>query len=184
MKPLSKVWWLLGGLVLAGVMFTFWDYRNYQKIETINYGHGPGEKAVTWKIDQLYQNEAAKVRIKYPIELKIINSDIVGFEGEGVKISLKVKPATGMLKDWEDKEIAGLAKNEQMYGERSYENTERVNMTVINLQRFEGDKTYMVSRYLAMKYNRLYTLEFVTELGNWQKNEGNFKEMARSLVLL
>ena len=183
MNRLNKKWILIGGLVLAGVLFTFWDYRNYRKIETENYGHGPGAKIVTWKIDRLFQNEIAGVRIKYPEELKLDEKKMI-FTGEGVTVSLKVQEEKGSLKDWEDKEIAGLAKNEQMYGERSSENTERVNMTVINLQRFEGDKTFMVSRYLAKKNNKLCILEFTTDLADWEKNEGNFKEMARTLVLL
>jgi len=179
----------VGILVLAGMLFTFWDYYKYWKIENSNYGHGPGQAAATWNLDQLYQNELVKIRIKYPKDLEaktqgLKDTETVEFNNGEVSVSVRARNETGTLKDLEDKEIANLAKNEQMYGERSYENTERVNMTVINFQRFVGDKTYMVSRYLAKKGDKLFVVEFSTELINWQKNQPNFREMARTLVLL
>lgn len=170
MNQLSKRWIGVGFLVLTGVLFTIWDYAKYRKVETENYGHGPNDKLVSWKLEKLVQTE--DYRIKYPEDL------------QDVRVSVRVRNEKGSLKDLEDKEIAGLAKNEQMYGERSYENTERINMTVIRFQRFEGDKTYMVSRYLAKKNDKLFVLEFVTGLDSWQRMEGNIREMARSLVLL
>lgn len=166
----NKWWVLIGGLVIVGVLFTFWDYYNYHKIETQNYGHGPGDKVVTWKLDKLVQTK--DYRLKYPEDL------------QGVTVNIKITSAVGSLVNWENKEIAGLAENEQMYGERTYENTDRINMTVIRFQRFAGDQTYMVSRYLAKKNDKLFTLEFVTSLEDWQSMEGNITVMARTLVLL
>ena len=184
MNLLTKKWLLVWGLVLFGIMFTFWDYRNYRKIETENYGHGPGDQLVSWEVDQLYQDEIRRFRIKYPKELKLDEKNLT-FSNNEVSANVSVREKTnGTLKDWEDKEIASFAKNEQMYGERSYENTERTNMTVINFQRFEGDQTKMISVYLAKKEDRLYKFIFETDLANWQKNQGNFKLMARTLVLL
>lgn len=189
MNRLNKKWVLVWLLILGGVFITVWDYLAYRKIETQNYGHGPGEAKVTWQLDRLYQDSENRFRLKYADNMRIVEdvSGQIAVEYDALDVQIRVKVltgATGTLKDWEDKEIADLQANERMYGERSYENTERTNMTLVRFQRFEEEKTTMVSRYLAKKSETLFVLEFVTDLDKWQINEGNIKEMARSLVLL
>jgi len=51
-------------LLAVGLGFSVWDYKNWRKEETKNFGHGPGDASVT--LTQIYQNDEWGVRLKYP----------------------------------------------------------------------------------------------------------------------
>src|SRR3989344_2202497 len=63
----------VGALIVGGMIFTVWDWRQWRIAETKNYGQGweaNKEIAPAQKLDGVYTDKLGKFRIKYPADWK------------------------------------------------------------------------------------------------------------------
>lgn len=183
----KKKWQIIGlGVFLAVLgIKSVWDWRVWRIEETKNYGHGPGELKPTWQMTQNWQNDIYKIRIKYPKGWSVEegNGQVVKFSDGTETAVIKSVRVFGNLKDQEDMLIKNAGSDERLYGERQYLNTDKTSMTILTWQKFSAGETVMIQKYLAKKGDNLVTVEFFSSLADWRKNEPNFKEMAKTLVL-
>jgi len=184
------VWGVIGVWLVVGVGVSIWDYRNWRQEETKNYGHGPDVEKATWKLTRIYQNNLAKIRIRYPEGWEVVTAPGDGVVAEfslreqSKKISIEVRKAEGSLTEWENKFLQETDPGERPYGDRQVVNTDRGSMTILTWQRFAGSQTFMRQWGVVKKGELLVVVKFDSGLVDFKIDEVNFREMIISLVLL
>ena len=193
------VWGVIGVWLLTGVGVSIWDYRNWRYEETKNYGHGPDVEKATWRLTRIYQNNLAKIRIRYPEGWEVVTAsafideariewpgdgEVVEFRNKNLNVRVSVSKAEGSLTEWENKFLQEADPGERPYGDRQVVNTDRGSMTILTWQRFAGSQTFMRQWGVAKKGELLVVVKFDSGLVDFKIDEVNFREMIISLVLL
>jgi hypothetical protein len=196
---MKAIWVVIGVGILAGVVVTIGDYRTWRYEETKNYGHGPDVEKATWKLTQIYQNNRAKIRIRYPEgwmaetagafrnEQQINwpgDGEVVEFRNKNSGVKVSVRKTEGSLTDWENKFLQAADPAERPYGDRQVINTDKGSYTILTWQRFAGNDTYVKQTGLAKKGELLVVVEMESSLFDFKIDEVNFREMMKSLVML
>lgn len=166
----------LGVLVVGGMVFTVWDYRQWKTEETKNYGHGWEANigvAPAQKLGGIYTNGVLKFRIKYPQD----------WEAKGMTFSEpfgRARVTVTVVKDTRDLPVIADEAAGGVTQDRGYVNTDSASLVVLT---WEGTgETKQLA--LAKKENRLYKIEITCESGIWKAWSATFEEIYRSLVLL
>lgn len=175
-------------LLIAGVIFTLWDYKNWRREETRLYGLGkPVEVGYSPAADlgETFTNSVAGVRIKYPKDWKIRSNPELEKEGAhlsgnkievlemssgGVTVTVSVQEVKQDLPVIADKMAAGIVK------ERDYITSATAAWTILTW----SDKQIA----LAKKDNRLYVVEATFEKSAWKQFSKTFEEIYRQAVLI
>lgn len=197
----KMVWAVLGVWLAAGVGVSVWDYRSWQYEETKNYGHGPDVEKATWKLIPIYQNNPARLRIRYPegwtaeTAPAFRDEKQINWPGDGIvaefslreqskNITISERKAEGSLTDWENKFLQAANPAERSYGDRRVVNTDRGSYSILAWQKISGNETTMRQTGLAKKGELLVIVEMKSGLVDFKIDEVNFLEMMKSLVLL
>ncbi len=166
----------LGVLIIGGMVFTVWDYRQWKIEETKNYGQGREANrgvAPARKLGGVYTNRILRFRIKYPRD----------WEERGMTFSEpfgRVKMVVTVVNDPRDLPVIADEAAVGVTQEREYFNTESVSLVILTWEK--ADEVEQVA--LAKRENRLYRIEITCGNGVWKAWSATFGEIYRSLVLL
>lgn len=187
--------------MVAGMVFSVADYKKWRRAETENYGHGPGEIRPKLVLGELYQNDVAGIRMRYPsgwrtftyenyrnqggeIVKKISTPEVVRFfdpkrEGGSFNLEVAVRKGSRNLMDEVDLVIAGeKAKGWTVVGQRRYWQAGEIPVT--------GLLTEMAERMTwwgwAQKGDRLIQMNWEGDKTEVGENEGTFKGVWESTV--
>ncbi|HBC73123.1 hypothetical protein A2379_00030 [Candidatus Amesbacteria bacterium RIFOXYB1_FULL_47_13] len=191
---------VLGILLIAGMVFTVWDYRDWKWEETRKYGHGYEDQlAPAVALTRTYQNDLVRVRLKYPEEWEIneISNSALTFEemvkegGRVVvaqwpgKMTLSIEKTTRGLPDIADEEVRLLNKaGVNLSKEREYISTQETNMTVLTWEKPNAVRQQeVIQRGLAEKKGRLAVAEAKVSQADWLKWGKTFWEIYRSIII-
>lgn len=177
----------LGALIIGGMIFTVWDYRNWRWEEMHLYGLGkPVEVGYSPAADlgETFTNSVARVRIKYPKDWKIRSNpelekrgahlsankiEVLEMASGGVTVAVGVQEVKQDLSVIADKMAVGIVK------ERDYITSTTAAWTILTW----SDKQIA----LAKKDNRLYIVEATFEKSAWKQFSKTFGEIYRQAVL-
>lgn len=166
----------LGVLIIGGMIFTVWDYRQWKIEETKNYGQGREESkgmSAARKLGGVYTNRILRFRIKYPQD----------WEVKGMTFSEpfgRAKITVTVVKDLRDFPIIADEAAVGVTRDREYTSTDTASLSILT---WEGaSETRQLA--LAKKEDRLYKIEITCWNGVWKVWSATFGEIYRSLVLL
>lgn len=159
---------LIGVIGVFGVFGSIWEYRNWRKEETTNYGQGWQETKALKEPETLvgpYVNELQKYRIRYPKNWNIKEDkqstifylDRKSIRVERVTISMN-------FPDFVDSEAQNIIRD------RDYSDS----LVVLT---FDGKQ-----KALSQKGNVVYIVTAIAPKENWNEYELTFKEVYKSLV--
>ena len=103
---------VIGLLLIAGVGFTLWDYKNWRWEETHKFGQGgqaTSEFLPAMKLEGVFSNRIRGVRIKYPKSWDVGEMEFREPFGRA-KVSIKVKKDTANLSDIADSKAFGVTR--------------------------------------------------------------------------
>ena len=173
----KKIWLLVISLLLiVGVGFTLWDYKNWRWEETHKFGQGgsaTSEFLPAMKLEGVFSNRIRGVRIKYPKSWDVGEMEFREPFGRA-KVAIRVKKDTANLSDIADSLAGGVT------AERDYIDAQGLAITILT---WTGDKEVRQVA-LAKKGDRLVTIEVTCESGAWKIFSKTFEAMYRTLVLL
>lgn len=173
----KKIWLLVIGLLLiAGVGFTLWDYKNWRWEETHKFGQGgqaTSEFLPAMKLEGVFSNRIRGVRIKYPKSWDVGEMEFREPFGRA-KVSIKVKKDTANLSDIADSKAFGVTR------ERDYLDANGLAVTILT---WDGE-SQVKQVALAKKGDRLVMIEIICESGAWKIFSKTFEAMYRTLVVL
>lgn len=175
-------------LLIAGVVFTVWDYKNWRWEETHLYGLGkPVEAGYSPAADlgETFTDLVARVRVKYPKDWKMRSNPEL--EKEGAKLSVKrievveislgeVKIAVSVQEVKQDLPVIADKMAVGIVRERDYITSATAAWTILTW----SDKQIA----LAKKDNRLYVVEATFEKSAWKQFAKTFEEIYRQVVLI
>ena len=182
--------WLLviGSLVMAGMIFTVWDYRTWKKEEINLYGLGkPVETGFSpaLGLEGIFTDQVARIRVKHPGGWKMRSNpelekrgarlsskkiEVMEVEMGGVKIAVSVQEIKEDLPVVADRMAVGISQ------ERDYITSATAAWTILT---WEGRQVAV-----AKRDNRLYTVEVTCEKSAWKQFSKTFEEVYRQIVLL
>lgn len=173
----KKIWLLVIGLLLiAGVGFTLWDYKNWRWEETHKFGQGgqaTSEFLPAMKLEGVFSNRIRGVRIKYPKSWDVGEMEFREPFGRA-KVSIKVKKDTANLSDIADSKAFGVTR------ERDYLDANGLAVIILT---WDGE-SQVKQVALAKKGDRLVMIEIICESGAWKIFSKTFEAMYRTLVVL
>lgn len=201
-------WWQFaaGGLLILGMGFTVWDWRNWREEETGKFGHGYEEQlAPAAELDKLYQNEIAGVRVKYPRDwtvsenskFKILNTNQIQILENMVNLGeravvaewpgfmkLSVERVERGLPDLADAEVRKLARaGHGLSKEREYLGAQETGVTLLTWETLDENREVVVAqRAMAVEKGTLVVMDVEmlrTEWLNWART---FEAVWKSLV--
>lgn len=168
-------------LLIVGVGFSFWDYKNWRHIEKDRYGYGPKE-AEKWEearlLDKLFESQKGRWRLRYPggwtLEERIGEIKIIEPEGEVVMV-IKTRPINKSLPDVADEIGMGASRDrEYVKGEQGE------GVTILT---WDGDN-YIEQKAISEKSGKLVEISVVGKKENWKDWTLTVQEMYKSLVIL
>jgi hypothetical protein len=196
-KGLKIKWWQAAVVlvILGGMAFTIKDYERWRHAEWDNYGHGPGEMKPAWVLSQLYQNDLAKLRIRYPENWKTYtypdyrtgviknmrSEEVVRFFNQEAQVVVKVKGVTGNLTDLVNSE-ALKRKNEGWIVDGDWQNWNIGDAAVTAIVWKKGGEIKIQA--LAVVKGRLINSEWNGVYQDKTLYMGTFRGMLESLVML
>jgi hypothetical protein len=190
------------GVVLAGMgLSVARDYRVWKYEETKNFGHGPKNLSPAKKLDVVYQNDVAKIRIRYPGDWKVTENPVFGESGDlklqrswaeilagGSRLELakigsvgvEVQKAVLGIVEAADAEERGIKQAGKSVGDRIYINTDKISLVVLTWQ----DAGVQYWRAMGVKSGRMVSIEMNNPIGEWDKYEATYTEMLKTVVII
>ena len=192
---------VFGVLMVAGMVFSVADYRKWRRAELENYGHGPGEIRPKLVLGELYQNDIAEVRMRYPsgwrtftyenyrnpggkIVKKITTPEVVRFfdpkrGGSTFNIEVAVRKGARSLMDEANLTVAGQkSKGWAVVGERKYWQAGEIPVTGLLMEKEDR----MIWWGWAQKGDKLIWMNWEGDKTEVEENEGTFKGIWESTV--
>ena len=166
----------VGALIVGGMMFTVWDWREWKIAETKDYGHGWAENrevAPAQKLEGVYTNKLLKFRLKYPSDWKVEGMTF-SEPGGGVKMVVTVEEDARDLPTIADKMAEGVTQA------RGYINTDSASLVILTW----GGPRETKQVAIAKKGDRVYKIEVTCESGAWKSWSATLEQIYRSVVLL
>lgn len=161
--------YVLAVLIIGGVVFSVWDYKQWRKAETAKYGHGPvASEAVA--LTKTYFGKG--YRLKYPEGWTASKDKLREATGE-VEVGFKAMTTKENLVDIVDREAGGVT--------RERDNITNEN-TVLTVLTWEGADEVRQKGF-AKKGEKLVIMEVKLARQLWSKWEKTIREMYRSLVV-
>lgn len=186
-----------GVFLAAGAGYTVWgDYLPWKRAESANFGHGPGEIGAMGKVNTMYQESGAGVRINYPKGWKVRTvwglkgwkpaTDVVIFTPpeNDAKVIVSRREVLGSLVDQAD----GMIKEKTSLGyvseERQYISALE-DITVLTFRIKLPDGTNRVKQSaLAKNGDVLVIVDVDAADSEWENMLGIFWEMYKTLVII
>jgi hypothetical protein len=186
---MKRMFWIcLAGLIIAGMVVTFWDYRNWQRAELAHYGQGWSDlKAPALKLSKMYQNDLIKVRLRLPEEWKATGGQEIIIQGMmRVRITNSNKNLTDLVAEKVKRITDG---GDRLSRDWEYVNSDKIDMTIITWQTNlpgdgSGEKIEVRQAAMAKKGDRLLEIDTTVPFDNWGNYENTILEIYKSTELL
>lgn len=172
--------WVIGSLIVTGVVFTLWDYSRWRHAELDNYGLGPKEKE-HWQaarpLDKLYQNLKMGVRLRYPGDWEIKE------KGEAVTIAQKNgEVAIKITTQTTNESMTEIANRMAVGATKDREHIKGQDETPIILLTWNRGGE-IVQKALAGREKKLVILEVRCKSEDWNKWTLTIMEIYKSLAV-
>lgn len=175
------------GLLMVGIVGSIKDWRDWKYQETYRYGYGweaDRELAAAQKLAGPYQNNVAKIRMRYPEGWDVQETQVVTFtspftlnsEGKKSSIAVFVGRSDQNLPDLVSAEVQKVGK---LSKEWEYVNGEKMGFTVIT---WEGG-SWVYQKAMGVADGRLVTIDVSCEKAMWNTFAKTFVEVYKSVVL-
>jgi hypothetical protein len=188
-------WLVVGVLLVGGIGFTVWDYKNWRYLETSNYGQGnPDEQGIlpASSLALPYVSNHGRFRVKYPTGWNIRENpiysqnvkspppvsasrvEIVSFEDvdKRARITIYLEKVNAGLTDLADQEAVDISRD------RQYLSSANSNLTVLT---WEKDEMF-IQKALVVKDDTLAIIESTSPLSSWKSYVRTFESVYQSWV--
>ncbi len=175
----KRNWVVVAVILIIGVMFTLWDYKQWRHAELDRFGQGWADVGqAAREITRMYQGDLAEYRMRIPQEWKILQKESenrgLKIVGEGVEITSSVTERAGNLADLVDARVMELkGRGIPLRQEREYINSEKINLTVLTWQEeVAGGRAILHQEAWGMTNEKLvvWNAKYASEeWGKWNK---------------